>query len=432
MRAYLGLTLCLALLAVQPLHAQQPPVPGGEALDIFSIHVVVGPSERDLDTLGVFLPECDKDGPKMCGTLLPLLKKDLEITGLFRLLKDEARVFDPARETFDETNWGGWFDSGARYVIKGRIAEGKVQLKLLNVSEKGAFHFAHDSFPADEKGLIPGLHAFMNDLVQALSGQKGLFDTRIWYVSKSGKGTKSILSAFMDGSDKQGVISNGSINLFPTQGPGGEVVYTSFEPGIPQIFMGKKRITHDDREYRGAQFSPDGRRMAVSVNWGGQSDIFLMDPPSGALGKNLTDDLMDDVSPAWSPDGSQLAFVSNRSGGPQIYLMNADGSGQHRITFVGYYNSTPDWCSNGLIAFTGLDEGQSDIFTVDVEGNIRRLTQDQGLNKDPRWGPGCRYITFVSKRSSKKYNLYIMTPDGRYQWPLLEKGGEYSTPWWVR
>lgn len=409
---------------------------GGENVDIFSIHVVVGPSERDLESVALWVKECEpSDRPAVCGDLMRLLNKDLQLTGLFRMVDPTALIVDRDKESYETTRYQGWFDSGARYLVKGAVRDGKVSLKLHNVLEKGSFRFKNESFPADEKSLVKGVHGFMNELVLALSGQKGLFDSVIWFVAMGAKGTKSVRSCYLDGTGLATLVDNGSVNLFPAPAPGGKVLYTSFLAGLPQIFIGDKRVTHDDLQYRGAQFSPDGKRLAVAVNVDGdgdresQTDIFLMDPESGRLGKNLTESEADEVTPSWSPDGGQLAFVSNRSGNPHIYVMNADGTGARRLTYAGIYNSTPDWGPNGLIVFTGLDEGNADIFTVDLGGNLRRLTQDQGKNKDPRWGPDGRYITYVSRRSGS-WNLYLMTPDGRYQWMIVNGEGDLSTPWW--
>ncbi len=435
-----SLILIAALLAPLSATAQSPlgglPGAGGDNVDIFSIHVVVGPSERDLDAVALWVKECEpSERPAVCAELMRLLNKDLQLTGLFKLIDPTALIVDRDKETYENTAYQGWFDSGARYLVKGSVQGGKVSLKLHNVLEKGSFRFKNETFPADDKSLVKGVHAFMNELVLALSGQKGLFDSVIWFVAMGGKGTKSIRAAYLDGTGMSTLVDNGSVNLFPAWAPGGKVLYTSFLAGMPQLYINDKRLTHDDQQYRGAQFSPDGKRLAAAVNVedenfaNNQTDIFLMDPESGRLGKNLTDTPDDEVTPTWSPDGSQMAFVSNRSGNPHIYVMNADGTGVRRLTYAGIYNSTPDWGPNGLIVFTGLDEGNADIFTVDLGGNIRRLTQDQGKNKDPRWSPDGRYIVYVSRRTGS-WNLYVMTPDGRYQWQIVNEGGDLSTPWW--
>ena len=54
-----------------------------------------------------------------------------------------------------------------------------------------------------------------------------------------------------------------------------------------------------------------------------------------------------------------------------------------------------------------MDEFVLDLFTVDLAGNITRLTQGQGSNKDPCWSPDGRYLAFVSDRAGK-WRVWIM------------------------
>lgn len=42
-----------------------------------------------------------------------------------------------------------------------------------------------------------------------------------------------------------------------------------------------------------------------------------------------------------------------------------------------------------------MDDGGSDIFSVSESGEMRRLTQDQGFNKDPSWSRDGRYVAFI-------------------------------------
>ena len=72
-----------------------------------------------------------------------------------------------------------------------------------------------------------------------------------------------------------------------------------------------------------------------------------------------------------------------------------------------------------------------DIFTVDLSGNLTRLTQDQGSNKDPTWSPDGRYVAFLSNREGG-WKVWIMTDDGRYQFPISDSAGGYATPDWGR
>jgi TolB protein len=76
-----------------------------------------------------------------------------------------------------------------------------------------------------------------------------------------------------------------------------------------------------------------------------------------------------------------------------------------------------------------MDDFVTDIFSVDLAGNMTRLTQDQGNNRDPAWSPDGRYIVFLSDRTGR-WKVWIMTEDGRYQFPITEKAMEFATPDW--
>jgi len=79
--------------------------------------------------------------------------------------------------------------------------------------------------------------------------------------------------------------------------------------------------------------------------------------------------------------------------------------------------------------FAGMDEGHSDLFTVDLAGNMKRLTQGQGSNLDPVWSPDGRWIAFVSTRDGRR--IWLMTADGRHQFPLT-RSMSCATPAWRR
>jgi len=110
-------------------------------------------------------------------------------------------------------------------------------------------------------------------------------------------------------------------------------------------------------------------------------------------------------------------------------LMNADGTGERRLTMRGSYNTSPRFGPTGLVAFAGMDDFVSDLFTVDMSGNINRLTQQQGSNKDPAWSPDGRWLVFLSDRAGA-WRVFLMTEDGRYQFPVTGKGEPWGTPDW--
>ena len=131
-------------------------------------------------------------------------------------------------------------------------------------------------------------------------------------------------------------------------------------------------------------------------------------PLTGKITKRLTDHWGIDVSPAFSPDGTKIAFVSNRSGSPQIYVRDLSRGTEERLTFQGNYNTSPAWSKLNRIAFTSMDQGKFEIFTINPDGSqLRKLTADQGNNEDACWSPDGRYIMFSSNREG-----------GEITWPM--------------
>ena len=438
------LTACLlvgGLFLSLPSAAQAPAAgvaPAGlpQSKDLFdAIHVVVGPSARSLDPIAVSPGRCPPKS-EACAEIDGILEKDFLVSGYFKVLERKSFLANPATETLAVTSWDAWTNVGAKYLVKTEVKAGArgldIEFRLMDVAGRKVVPVKGQTATGVAKnGVRRATHEFVNGVIEVVTGKRGIFGSEIIVSQKLGTWERVIVGLEMDGSGRRHVIANGSANMFPRFAPGGDILYTSFLPETPQLYVGTRRITNDDRQYRGAEFSPDGKVIVASVDMDGQSDLVLIDPQTGVEKKRLTDTEWDEVSATWSRNGATIAFVSSRSGHPQIYLMSPDGTNERRLTMVGQYNSSPRFGPDNILAFAGMDGYTSDIFTIDTSGAMNRLTQDQGRNKDPAWSRDGRYLVFVSDRTGG-WRVWIMTEDGRYQFPITEGAGWYSTPDWGR
>ena len=365
----------------------------------------------------------------------------LSISGYFDIYGPDTFFFDPASEgmALSTINFQNWYNVGAQGLVKTAFSvagnQVSIDFRLFDIDTQSEIDIGFEGgiVPRDE--VRGKTYEFINALIRYYSGSVGIFGTRIAYIGRDSDNHKQVYVTTMDGSSVSSVTSNNSINLLPAFGPGGEVMYTSFVDGNPDLFIGNdnaRSLSSRPGINSGAELSPGGGEIALTMSVHGNTEIYVVDAGGNIL-RRCTDNTAEDVSPTWSPDGSQIAFVSDRSGGPQIYIMNSDCSGQERVTFQGSYNTSPDWSPLGdRIAFTGRDSAaRFDIFTVDPGTNyIERLTQDQGDNREASWSPDGRYLVFTSTRGGSGGALYVMTEDGQYQTEILSGG--YETPAWER
>ena len=280
-------------------------------------------------------------------------------------------------------------------------------------------------------------HMFSNEIMKQVTGEEGVFLTRILFVQKVGKG-KEIYVMDYDGAQVQGTTKNGSINLSPEWWPDENgFVYTSYKQGEPDLYSislrgGENRLTSGIGVDVGAEFSPDGRQLAFMKNVDGNPDIYLTDYRGKGL-KRITWLRSVEASPTWSPDGKRVAFVSDRYGGPQVFVMNVDGSGVKRLTFDGGYNTSPTWSPTGdLVAYTNKIEGKFGIALVDPDTlQTRQLVGEAGNNEDPSWSRDGRFLAFSSDRTGT-YQIYIVDRDGRKEWRITAGGNSKSQPAWSR
>ncbi|MGF1509950.1 MAG: Tol-Pal system beta propeller repeat protein TolB [Myxococcota bacterium] len=373
-------------------------------------------------------------------TITDVLRWDLDTSLLFRVLDPRSYLPDPAKESLvaSAIDFDAWLNVGAEGLVKAAALESSTQItvdfRYYDVTSRRQLLQKRYEAPPDQARVLA--HRFADDIVEFLTGKKGIFRTKLVAVRKL-RDSREVWMLDMDGHDLKRLTSNNVINTLPSWFPSGKrVLFTSFMQGNPSLYAvstsgGRPQVISARQGLNvGAAASPDGSRIALTMTVDGNSEIYTM-APDGSRPRRLTDHWAIDSSPTWSPDGRRIAFVSARFGDPQIFVMNADGTEPRRLTDRGTYNTTPDWSPRGdVIAFTARDERNVfDIFTVDVATReIRRLTQDQGNNEEPSFSPDGNLIAFTSTREGRS-QLWLMGLDGSQQRRLTKAGG-FITPAW--
>ena len=368
-----------------------------------------------------------------------LLSASLEYTGYFKILDRGAFLFDPQNNgiTTPRINFANWTVIGAELLITGLYAEsdGKIEMELrLFDTFKGQRILGkrYSGLAADQRRII---HRFCSEVIEYLTGSKGIFQSKIVFVS-TGSGNKEVYSCEFDGYNPQQLTRNHSITLSPSWSSDGKyLAYTSYKQGKPDLFiknlaeMQETSITEKGLNITPA-WVPGKFEFAATLSFSGDQEIYLL-TGSGKIIKRLTKMLGSDISPAWSPDGKKMAFVSNRSGTPQVYIQDLDSGRVRRLTYEGNYNTQPSWSPRGdKIAYASFGDNHHNISVIDVEGRQPvKLTYDSGDNEAPSWSPDGSLIVFSSTREGPS-RIYIMTASGTEQRRLLVLKGEQTSPQW--
>jgi TolB protein len=180
-----------------------------------------------------------------------------------------------------------------------------------------------------------------------------------------------------------------------------EITYMSYGQAEPRVFL--LNIETLQREVVGnfpgmtfsPRFSPDGQRIIMSLQQGGNSNIFVMDLVRSKATTRLTDSAAIDTAPSFSPDGTRICFESDRGGKQQIYVMSAAGGPAERISFGEGTYSTPVWSPTGdYIAFTKQSGGKFAIGVMRPDGKEERVLTEGFHNEGPTFAPNGRVVMF--------------------------------------
>ena len=377
-------------------------------------------------------------------TLHSTLNRDLAFTSLFTI-QDTNAFLEPqsAGIALDSFKLSDWTSIGSEFLLKTELAkDGDVlsfEVRLYDVL--GGKQILGKKFSAKNNEAVLLAHTAASAVLESLTGKPGMFTSRLAFVCNK-SGNKEIYTADFDGANPKQLTHHRSLAFAPAWSPDGKYLsyslYTKNSKNIKNIdlyeynFDSGRSVLMSNRQgtNSGASYSPDGSKIALTMSFLGNQEIFALDRSSKQVTK-LTQSFGFDVDPAWSPDGKSVAFVSSRAGLPMVYSMNADGSGVKRLTFAGRYNATPSWSPDGKkLAFAGWNEGHFDIFTMNTEGTgLERLTKEEGSNEDAHFSPDGLFVAFSSTRSGQK-NIYAISIDGQTTHRLSYGLGQCEAPKW--
>lgn len=361
---------------------------------------------------------------------------DLARTGLFRLVN--AVGVSPLPTEPSEVNFVDWQARSAEALVIGKIepqADGRVEVRFRLFDVQKQSQLASFSYVVAPAQLRATAHRIADVIYERLTGEKGVFSTKITYVVK--RGTRYELQvADADGANAQGVLASNEPIISPAWSPdGSRIAYVSFDQKKPIVVVqnlaqGTTRVVANFWGNNSAPaWSPDGSRLAVTLTRDGISQLYVI-PAAGGEPRRLATTPAIDTEANFSPDGKWIAFTSDRGGSPQIYRMPAEGGPAQRLTFEGTYNVRPRFSPDGRsIAFVQRESGRFRIAVLEIDtGQVTVLT-DGRLDDSPSFAPNGKMILYEAQENGRG-QLAAVSSDGRVRQRLVSSAGDVRDPAW--
>jgi len=361
---------------------------------------------------------------------------DLARSGLFRLI-DTAGV-SPRPSRAEDIHPAAWRARNADAVVAGSmrsLPDGRVEIRFVLVDVVKQTLLAGVTYTVTQQQFRATAHKIADVIYEKLTGDVGVFSTRIAYITKQGS-RYQLLVADADGADPQSVVSSNEPLLSPRWSPDGtRLAYVSFENKKPVVYV--QSLSSGSRQaianFRGSNsspaWSPDGRRLAVTLTRDGGSQIYVMNADGGSPVRILTSNSID-TEAAFTPDGGSLLFTSDRGGTPQIYRVNLAGGGVERLTFEGTYNVSPRPLADGKgFVFVRRDGNRFQVALMDyATRQVQILTSGPG-DESPSVAPNGKLIIYASEAGGRGI-LAAVSSDGRVKQRLVAPASDVREPAW--
>jgi TolB protein len=367
--------------------------------------------------------------------LAAIVQADLERSGQFRGI-------DPAGAgALDETSrpdLSPWRQKTADSLVVGsasRLADGRYDVRFRLWDVVRGQSLAADGFVVVAADLRLAAHRIADMVYEKLTGDKGVFSTRIAYVTKAGP-RYNLWVADADGENAQSALASGEPIISPAWSSNGrQLAYVSFESRKPVVYVheianGSRRLIANFRGSNSAPaWAPDGRSLAVTLSRDGGSQIYTI-AATGGEPRRLTQSGSIDTEPLYSADGRSLYFVSDRGGAPQIYRMPAAGGEAQRVTFTGTYNISPALSNDGRwLAYISRISGAFKLQVMELATGTVQSVTDTTADESPSFAPNGRLIIYATRQGGAEA-LMTTTLDGKIKARLPGRGGDIREPDW--
>jgi len=179
--------------------------------------------------------------------------------------------------------------------------------------------------------------------------------------------------------------------------------------------------------YGGPRFSPDGKKLALSVlrddNW----DVWVFDLER-EVPTRLTFHDGYDGDAIWSPDGTTILFSSNREGKILPFRKRADGSGEaEKVIDYDEDLYATSFSPDGKLLMGETLGYDLWVYPMDGSGELELFLKSEYLEGTAKFSPDGRWVAYHSNESGRS-EIYVRPfPAAGGKWQVSDSGGGYPT-----
>jgi len=366
-----------------------------------------------------------------------IISADLQRSGLFKLGSIGSVRPLPAEPS--EINYRYWKNEGTETMVIGSISEksdgrAEVRFRLIDIAKQSQILGFSYLITVPQQRMTA--HKIADLIYEKLTGDAGVFATKICYVTKS-ENRFELQVADADGFNSDFILAHREPIISPQWSPdGARIAYVSFERRKPIVFVhnlldGTRTVLANFEGSNSApSWAPDGKKLAIVLTKDGTSNLYVIGAEGSGLVR-LTSGQSIDTEPSFSPDGKTILFTSDRAGSPQIYRMRADGQGEaERLTFEGSYNVTPRYSPDGKsFIFIHRNEGRFNVAVQEIASRQMQILTAGGLDQSPAYAPNGKMILYASEIKGRGI-LAAVSSDGRIKQRITAQSGDIREPAW--
>ena len=249
-------------------------------------------NQGNVQPMPIALPDFLTGGPTegdIGRNVTAVITNNLQRSGLFAPINPAAFI-EKISNSDSVPRFPDWRTINAQALVTGRITRQgdgrlKAEFRLWDV-------FAGQQLDGKQYFTTPDnwrriAHIISDAIYERLTGEKGYFDSRIVFVDETGakdRRVKRLAIMDQDGAAVRYLTRGDDLVLTPRFNPSTqEITYMSYGQGDPRVYL--LNIETGQREIVGnfpgmtfaPRFSPDGQRVIMSLQQGGNANLFVMD-----------------------------------------------------------------------------------------------------------------------------------------------------------